>query len=113
MTTKIEIVRGTTNIFPITVTDSDGIPYTLADGEKLLFGVKREPSDEEYLILKTITAATDGAYVAEIVPDDTSGLEYGRYVYDVGLESGENYYNVIETSPFVVKPNVTKWGDGT
>lgn len=113
MAHKIEVVRGTSNTFPITVTDADSIPYMLADGEKLLFGVKKEPSDEEYIILKTITSATDGEYVAELMPNDTIGMEYGRYVYDVGLESGENYYNVIEASPFVVQPNVTKWGDGS
>jgi hypothetical protein len=113
MTQTIEIVRGTSNTFPITVTDADGTPYTLEAGEKLLFGVKKQPSDKDYLVLKTITATTNGEYVAKLLPNDTSGMEYGRYVYDVGLESGENFYNVIEASPFVVQPNVTKWGDGS
>lgn len=113
MRQKIEIVRGTTNTLALSVTDADGNAYTLADGELLIFGVKEKPEDEELLIQKTITDCTDGVAMVELSPDDTIGLKYGRYIYDVGLESGEDYHNIIPASPFVIQPNITKRGDGS
>lgn len=38
MKQDIEIIRGTTNTFNIEVKDTDGAAYTLASGEKLVFG---------------------------------------------------------------------------
>lgn len=113
MVQPIEVIRGTSNAFHITVTDANGNPYTLADGERLCFGVKQTPKDKDTLISKIVTSGTDGVYAVELKPADTMELEYGRYVYDVGLESGTEYFNVIEASTFVIKPNVTKWGEGT
>lgn len=110
---KIEVVRGTSNGYTLFIADDSGVGYTLEEGERLLLGVKEEPKDTDLLILKVITECTDGICTVGFAPADTIGLKYGRYVYDVGLESGEDYYNVIEASPFVVHPNVTKWGDGT
>ena len=113
MVQPIEMIRGTTNVFHITITDADGFPYPLKDGEKLHFGVKQNPKDKDLLISKIVTSGTDGGYSVKIDPGDTADLEYGRYVYDVGLESGTEYFNVIEVSTFVIKPNVTEWGDGS
>lgn len=113
MEQKIEIVRGTSNTISIAVTDANGDPYTLATGETLLFGVKEDPGDKDPLIIKPVTSGTEGVYIVELAPSDTIELEYGRLVYDVGLQSGEDYFNIIETGPFVIKPNVTKWGDGS
>lgn len=113
MAQKIEVVRGTTNIFNITVTNAEDGIYELLSGEKLLFGVKKNPEKEvDPIISKTVTAITDGVYVVTIDPEDTASLAFGKYFYDVGLESGSKFYNIIEASPFFVQPNVTKRGDG-
>lgn len=113
MAQKVEIIRGTSNTINIAVTDANGDAYTLADGEKLLFGVKEGPGDKDPLIIKAVTSGTEGVYTVELDPSDTIELDYGRFVFDVGLQSGEEYFNIIETGPFVIKPNVTKWGDGS
>ena len=112
MVQKIEIIRGTSNRFEVTITDASYNLYTLASGEKVLFGVKKNPTDEDYIFLKTITTGTNGVFVATVNPEDTADIEPGRYYYDVGLQAGAEYYNVIETSPFDVLVNVTNWGDG-
>jgi hypothetical protein len=112
MAQKIEIVRGTTNTFNIAVRDADGREYALADGEKIVFGIKRNLDDPEAIVVKTATAGTDGVYAVTIVPSDTADLDPGRYHYDVGLQSGENYFNVIEHNPFIIQANVTRRGDG-
>lgn len=33
-----------------------------------------------------------------------------KYVYDVALQSGANFFNLIKASPFIISPNVTKRG---
>lgn len=110
MFNKIEIVRGTTNTINIDVLDSNGNPYTLKDGEKLIFGVKRKVADADEIIVKTASVTEDGSYVVKLVPDDTCNLPCDKYVFDVGLQSDDAFYNVIESSPFVICGNVTKWG---
>lgn len=110
MKTDVKIIRGTTNTFNITVTDASGNLYSLASGEKLLFGVKKKHTDEEYLILKTVTDGTNGVYTVTINPDDTEDLDCNRYFYDVGIQSGTAFYNVIEASVFEVCKNITKRG---
>lgn len=108
----IDIVRGTTLPMALEVTDANGTAYTLASGEKILFGVKKKATDEAAVFIKEAAAAdTDGQYTITIDPEDTMDLEPGRYCYDVGLESGGDYYNIIEPSGFNILPNVTKRGD--
>ena len=84
----------------------------LGSGEVLLFGVKAKPEDSEYVVLKPVTVGANGVYTVNIAPEDTINVPYNRYVYDVGVQSGNNYYNIIPTSGFAILPNVTKWGDG-
>ena len=106
------MIRGTTQVFNISVTDANGSPYMLGSGEFLLFGVKAKPEDNEYVVLKPVYSGADGVYTVNIAPEDTINVPYNRYVYDVGVQSGNNYYNIIPTSGFAILPNVTKWGDG-
>lgn len=108
---ELEIVRGTTNSFGITVTDENGVDYTLGNDQALVFGMKME--DGETVLLKKITEAVNGKYYLELTPKDTADLPPGIYFYDVGLQHGTSiFYNVIEASPFIIKPNITKLGDG-
>lgn len=113
MKQDIQMIRGTTKVFNISVTDANGSPYILGSGEFLLFGVKAKPEDSGYVVLKAVSSGSDGVYTVNLAPDDTNNLPYNRYVYDVGLQSGNDYHNIIPTSGFAILPNVTKWGDGT
>lgn len=111
MVNKVTIVRGTTNVLNITVNDENGAVYTLADGEKIVFGVKCDHDEADFTLLKTASFVEDeGVYAVTLTPDDTAGLTCGDYVYDVALQSGANFFNVIEPSPFIIEPNVTTRG---
>lgn len=106
----LALVRGTTFECVISVADADGEAYTLAAGEKLLFGVKRTPTDVNLELVKTLTASDalpTGGYKLSLTPDDTEGLPSGMHCYDVGLVSGSEYYNVIPISRFCLVENVT------
>jgi hypothetical protein len=104
------MTRGTSKPLNIQITDGDGDAYTLATGERLLFGVRPAESDTA-VIIKEAAADGAGGYTVELKPSDTEGLEPGRYVYDVNLERGEDFIPVIDPSPFDVKQGATKWGD--
>ena len=108
----LSIVRGTTNSFSVAITDEEtGEPYELEAGELLRFGIKKNPKDDEYVLVIDITETNeDGEYAFTILPSNTISLPFGSYYYDVGLQSGAAYYNVIPASPFEIAYNVTKWG---
>lgn len=107
----ISIVRATTNTFTLNVTDENGDAFALTGGQVFRFGVKTLPGDTQYLISKTITGAdSDGAggYLFTLDPSDTKSLPFGSYWYDVGMQDGTQYFNVIPASPFEIKYNVTE-----
>lgn len=114
MQTDVEIVRGTTNTFEITLTNANGEPYILGSGEKLLFGVKKNHSDKEYIFVKTVRNCDDdnGKYTVTIHPEDTELCECCKYYYDVAVQSGDNFFNVIEASFFHIRKNITCRGCG-
>lgn len=109
MRQPVAMIRGTTHILNISLTDSSNGSYNLPAGEVLRFGVKRRPTDRVYLIKKELTSANyeNGAYVLMLSPSDTEALQFGRYYYDVGLQSGTSYFNVIECSEFDILCNIT------
>ena len=112
MRTDVEIVRGTTNTFEITVTNAFGELYNLGTNEKLLFGVKKEHTDKEYIFVKTVKVGENGVYTVTLHPEDTELCSCCRYYYDVAIQSGDNFFNVIEASIFHIKENITCWGCG-
>lgn len=111
MAQRIEIVRGTTNTFAITVTDANNELYTLASAEKIKFGIKRKKEDADPIFVKTAITGENGLYVITLAPSDTAELPYGKYLYDVGLQSGGAYHSIIEPTVFEILPNVTEWGE--
>ena len=110
MAQKIEIVRGTSNTLEINIVDANGTPYALESGEKLVFGIKKNPEHKEVIFAKVGTSIQKGLYQVDILPEDTEGLKSGTYYYDVSIESGVNFYNVIELTQFVLLANVTSRG---
>lgn len=110
MAQKIEIVRGTTNTFQISINDANGAPYNLQSNEKVVFGIKKDLDDVEPLIIKTAEVLYEGMYSVQLSPEDTVDLDCGRYHYDVGVDNGTDFFNVIEPNLFVIVPNVTHRG---
>ena len=110
MAQTIEIVRGSTNTLRVSVLDATGLPYNLGSGEKVVFGVKKEKEDEDLLITRVAEILYEGMYSIRLVPEDSMDLEPGLYYYDVGLESGTDFFPIIKPSPFLIEPNVTRRG---
>lgn len=110
MENKIEIVRGTTNTFKVSIKYPDGTQYTPKKSDIAIFGVKKHPGDKDLLIVKKTTLNTDGSAEFTINPEDTINLSCEKYVYDVSLESGSDFYNVIEATPIYISYNITSKG---
>lgn len=111
MAKDITIIRGTSNTFDIPIRDANGTPYVLQDGEFVVFGLKKNKKDTECVLTKTIEAGIEGTYTLKLYPTDTLDLECRQYFYDVGVQCGEDFYNVIEPSGFTIAANITKWSD--
>ena len=103
------VVRGSNNTFNVSLRDPDGNVYVLAVGEVLRFGVKRYYEDPTYCIEKTLTAADykNGVYPIILNPEDTEALSVGKYEYDIGIQSDNQYWPVIAVSPFTITKNIT------
>ncbi len=109
MKQNIEIVRGTTNRFEVSITTPTGALYDLKEGEFVVFGIKKNIADDEYLVQKKITTSEAGICLITLLPTDTENLECTDYYYDCGLQSGKNFYNIIEPSVFTLIPSVTRY----
>ena len=112
MADKLEITRGTSDKFEILVVDTSGNPYTLADGEKLVFGIKDKPDSKNAAVIKTVTNSVGGVYTVKFEPDDTINLKYGKWFYDANIKSGKDYHPIFDKpGVFEILANATKWGD--
>lgn len=114
----ISMVRGNSEVFALTITDADtGNPYILAQGDVLRFGVKQSKNSQTRILEKELEQdnsedAEEGSYTLYLEPKDTLHMPLGEYWYDIGVQIGEDYYTVIDWSPFVLTPNATEWTGG-
>lgn len=108
---EISFIRGTTLNLALSINDSDGNVYTLGADEKVNFGVKRSTLDEDYSVFIQLAKddqASDGSFSVRIGPDMTEKLDVGAYMYDVAIQSSDDYYNAIPPTLFEVLSGVTQ-----
>ncbi len=99
----IELTRGDTARLSVSVTDSQKQPYTVKEDDVLTLTVKKDYADSEPLIEKKIT----GSNTFHIKPEDTKGLAFATYKYDVQITTadGDNY-TVIDDKKFKIANEV-------
>lgn len=108
---KLEIVRGTTTPLILEVYDPQGLAYIPAEGERLVFGIKKDPERETApLFTKVAEFLGGGQFLLKLRPEDTADLSCGKYYYDASLDTGDDFFNVIKPSPFYLVANVTHRG---
>lgn len=112
----MKIIRGTSVSLMVQIRDEEGMLYELQEGDKLIFGVKQNPNNKSYSLKKTAdsTAKTDDGYIINLAPEDTANLPFGKYVFDVGLQTAEgNFYMVVECDSLIIDTAVTSKEGGT
>lgn len=115
----IIIGRGTTLYRTLFLYDSEDNPYMLKSGEKIIFGVKKNPiTDTDYLIKKELTPVDEinGGYPLILTADETN-ISEGEYVYDIGVQLADGSFqrkkrysqNMQESLfPFLITASVTR-----
>lgn len=99
----IYLTRGDSAYLKISL-NRNGKFFQPQEGDKLEFSVKKDTTDEDYVVHKEFAA--NQAFV--INPEDTKELQFGKYVYDVQLTTANGeIYTVVEPSLFYIKEEVT------
>lgn len=101
----IKLTRGDTARFSIDITnDITESDYTFSKDDTLKFTVKKRVKDEASLISKTSIGTT----LFHIKPEDTNGMAFGKYVYDVQLSTADgDVYTIIGPATFELLTEVT------
>ena len=110
MDNEIEVVRGTTFNLTVEITVEGGGAYVPRDGDFAIFGVKRINKGDALVIKKKCRVQPDGTAFFTLKPEDTICLCCEKYTYDVGLQTGDDFYPVIPESVFRITKNVTYKG---
>lgn len=107
---ELSITAGESDGINITVFNADKTLYTLKSGDKLIFGAKRNLTDNEYALKSIATSVNkngDG-YDILFTPKDTVNLN-GDYLYDIALQmTAGSFYHIIQISKLTVSRSVTQ-----
>lgn len=107
----LSIRRGDTKGFYFRRT-KDGEPIQ-QEAQSIYFTVKKSSKLNEVVFQKTLDDMDfDEEYFYHLIvnPEDTNGLQYGDYVYDVEVKI-ENYVKTIAIGKFTIKNEVTFVGN--
>ncbi|WP_418947983.1 hypothetical protein [Phascolarctobacterium succinatutens] len=100
---NIALIRGDSGAFGISITDTNGNPVELTDGDVLTFTLRRTPRSPTIVLQKIIAGGE-----LDIKPADTEGLTFGAYVYDIELKRADGYVDtVIPPHEFLLMEEVT------
>lgn len=99
--TSIILTRGDTFKALISITDKEGNPYEIQEGDSVRFAMKKHyhDPDTEVLIVKSIPTDT---LILTLDPEDTKDLPFGSYVYDIQLTTASG-----EIDTFIAKASLT------
>lgn len=102
----LTVTRGDTLPVDITITNSDGTPYAMQEGDVLILSVKRTTDyDEEPAIQKQMDSSTGPS--CTLSSDDTN-IDYGAYFYDVELTQANGFRTtIVKPTAFTVTEEVT------
>lgn len=101
-TNTIKLTRGDDITLAIVLIDQNGNEYDLQEGDELIFSVKKDFRSKETVLCKHI-------YTKQLLisHEDTVGLDFGNYIYDVQLHfSSGQIFTVISPSKMIILPEV-------
>lgn len=100
---EIQLTRSDTARLTVDITDDEGKQYIIQSSDVLSLTVKKDYSDSIPLIRKVVT----GGNLFHIEPSDTKSLSFGKYKYDVQLETIDgDVYTVVADKVFTVLKEV-------
>ena len=107
---RLEITRGDSAKWKFRRLDNNNEPI-LVKADKVYFTVKNSFEDSDAVFQKTIDDMefdNEGYYSFTVDPDDTNGLPFGYYVFDVEvIIEGIDYKKTIAKGDFIIKEEAT------
>ena len=104
----MQIIRGDTKAFRFQIIDANSQPV-LTEMDEVYFTVKKNFNNNTAVFQITkadMVFDEEGFYHATIVPNDTNGLAYGTYFFDIEYENaGAKHTPIVDK--FVILPEVT------
>lgn len=79
---NIKLTRGDTAKFKVTIRTRSGDIYDPVEGDRVIFTMKRRPTDKNIILTKEVPI--DTLYLT-IESADTKNLEFGTYSFDLQL----------------------------
>ena len=76
----------------------------------MIFGIKQNYNDNDYILVKRISASSEDGdgYLISLTPEETN-LIVGRYYFDIGLQTaGGDYYMITKCDICEITPAVTQ-----
>lgn len=105
----ISMTRGDTARFTFQRLDAEG-EVILSEPDELYFTVKSSTQNEAFKFQKTkedMELDGQGNWHFTVDPEDTNGLTFGQYYYDVEVIDAEGVKTTISIGNFVISPEVT------
>ena len=98
----IHLTKGDSAYLNVEITNDDGTPYAIKEGDSLTITVKATNGTK-------IFSKTVQAYESIIIePKDTIDAGVGRYKYDIQLNTENQVYTIIPISALFIKEGVTE-----
>ena len=98
----IHLTKGDSAYLNVEITNDDGTPYAIKEGDSLTITVKATNGTK-------IFSKTVKAYESIIIePKDTVDAGVGRYKYDIQLNTENQVYTIIPVSSFFIEEEVTE-----
>lgn len=98
----IHLTQGDSAHLNIEITNDDGTPYAIKEGDTLTMTVKA--TNGTLIFSKTVQA-----YESIILePQDTINVGVGRYKYDIQLNTENQVYTIIPVSSFFIEEGLSE-----
>ena len=99
---EIHLTQGDSAYLNVEITNDDGTPYAIKEGDSLSMTVKSTNGTK-------IFSKTVQAYESIIIePKDTIDVGVGRYKYDIQLDTENQVYTIIPVSSFFIEEGITE-----
>ena len=98
----IHLTQGDSAYLTVEITNDDGTPYAIKEGDTLTMTVKATNGTK-------ILYKTEQAYESIIIePQDTINVGVGRYKYDLQINTENQVYTIISVSSFFVEEGLSE-----
>ena len=98
----IHLTKGDSAYLNVEITNDDGTPYAIKEGDSLTITVKATNGTK-------IFSKTVQAYESIIIePQDTIDVGVGRYKYDIQLDTENQVYTIIPVSSFFIEEGLSE-----